>query len=193
MRANKTMRTAKRNRAEAWPQAREANAAFPPLRHASAGALLTPPRVLLLCCWTDCLRVHARVCLCVRVLALHVGIRTPRAHIAPTAPDTLPCFPFDDKDPFVMEETPDVFFAGNQPRLETGVMTWKEASSGAGAGAGKAAPSQGGVGGGGGGGGGGTCRLVALPSFAKTGTVVLVNLRDLACHPLTFSTAAFED
>jgi hypothetical protein len=29
-------------------------------------------------------------------------------------------------------------------------------------------------------------RLVCVPSFIKTGTLVLVNLRTLQCQPLTF-------
>ena len=36
------------------------------------------------------------------------------SHIAPTCPDTLGCFPFDDKDPFVIDRLPSVIFAGNQ-------------------------------------------------------------------------------
>ncbi|KZZ95665.1 DNA polymerase alpha subunit B family protein [Ascosphaera apis ARSEF 7405] len=33
---------------------------------------------------------------------------------APTAPDTLFCYPFQDKDPFTLETSPHVFFIGNQ-------------------------------------------------------------------------------
>ncbi|KAI5306666.1 N-acetyltransferase 9 [Ascosphaera pollenicola] len=33
---------------------------------------------------------------------------------APTAPDTLFCYPFQDKDPFTLESSPHVFFIGNQ-------------------------------------------------------------------------------
>jgi DNA polymerase delta subunit 2 len=51
-------------------------------------------------------------------------------HVAPTAPDTLctflvaagltvGCYPFQDRDPFVLEETPHIFFAGNQPQYGT--------------------------------------------------------------------------
>ena len=41
--------------------------------------------------------------------------------------------------------------------------------------------------------GGAVTRLVLVPSFATTGTVVLVNLQTLACHPVTFSTAPLAD
>jgi hypothetical protein len=43
-------------------------------------------------------------------------------HLAPTAPDTLTCYPFADDDPFVMQQCPHVMFAGNQPQFETRVM-----------------------------------------------------------------------
>lgn len=29
--------------------------------------------------------------------------------------DRVGCYPFQDRDPFVLEETPHIFFAGNQP------------------------------------------------------------------------------
>ena len=35
-------------------------------------------------------------------------------HLVPTSPDTLGCYPFEDKDPFVMARKPAVFFAANQ-------------------------------------------------------------------------------
>lgn len=40
-------------------------------------------------------------------------------HMAPTAPDTLWCYPFTDKDPFILTECPHVFVNGNQPQFET--------------------------------------------------------------------------
>ena len=33
-------------------------------------------------------------------------------HLAPTAPDTLACYPFTTTDPFVLGDVPDVLFAG---------------------------------------------------------------------------------
>eukprot|EP00252_Welwitschia_mirabilis_P002633 TRINITY_DN12578_c0_g1_i1.p1 TRINITY_DN12578_c0_g1~~TRINITY_DN12578_c0_g1_i1.p1 ORF type:complete len:181 (+),score=45.59 TRINITY_DN12578_c0_g1_i1:26-544(+) len=35
-------------------------------------------------------------------------------HLAPTAPDTLGCYPFTDRDPFVIDDCPHVYFCGNQ-------------------------------------------------------------------------------
>ena len=80
-------------------------------------------------------------------------------HIAPTAPDTLGCYPFFERDPFILEELPRLFFCGNQPRFETKVLGTSETS----------------------------VRLIAVPSFAKTHTAVLVNLRTLDCRPCYFS------
>lgn len=40
-------------------------------------------------------------------------------HIAPTAPDTLWSYPYNDKDPFVLDKSPDVYVIGNQPSFMT--------------------------------------------------------------------------
>ena len=85
-------------------------------------------------------------------------------HSTPTAPDTLPCFPFTDDDPFIMKDCPQVYFVGNQPKLETGLVLGPE---------------------------GQRVRVIALPSFSQSQTCVLVNLkdRDLSCHPITFASS----
>ena len=71
---------------------------------------------------------------------------------APTAPDTLWCYPFQDGDAFVMRECPHVFFVGNQPRFETGVVEGPVGQS---------------------------VRMVAVPVFAETGEVVVMDLETL--------------
>ncbi|KAI5307727.1 hypothetical protein KEM55_007583, partial [Ascosphaera atra] len=40
----------------------------------------------------------------------------------PTAPDTLFCYPYQDRDPFILEVCPHVFFAGNQAAFRTKVI-----------------------------------------------------------------------
>jgi DNA polymerase delta subunit 2 len=71
---------------------------------------------------------------------------------APTAPDTLPCYPFQDGDRFVLKECPHVYVVGNQPRFETGVVEGPL---------------------------GQMVRLVAVPKFKETGEVVLLDMETL--------------
>ncbi|KAK7593036.1 hypothetical protein V9T40_007788 [Parthenolecanium corni] len=81
------------------------------------------------------------------------------AHMAPTAPDTLPCYPFDDYDPFLLTERPHVYFAGNQPEFQTKL---------------KKGPKY-------------DVRLVCIPSFTATQSFVLVNLKDLECQLISLN------
>ena len=82
-------------------------------------------------------------------------------HLAPSAPDTLACYPYKDRDPFHLERSPHVYFAGCQPAFGARVVER--------------------------GGAGGKTLVVSVPSFAETGTVALVNLDTLECHPVSFS------
>lgn len=113
-------------------------------------------------------------------------------HLAPTAPDTLTCYPFTDDDPFILPATPHVYFAGNQPEFATRLVVLQpgcSSSGAAGSSTAAAAPAAAGSSSSSGGGGGGepvVVRLVAVPCFARTGTLVLLNLRTLACHPVRF-------
>ncbi|THU56700.1 hypothetical protein C4D60_Mb11t19970 [Musa balbisiana] len=43
-------------------------------------------------------------------------------HLVPTAPNTLGCYPFTDKDPFLIESCPHVYFVGNQDKYETTLL-----------------------------------------------------------------------
>ncbi|XP_051143672.1 DNA polymerase delta small subunit isoform X2 [Andrographis paniculata] len=82
-------------------------------------------------------------------------------HLAPTAPNTLGCYPFTDRDPFFIETCPHVYFAGNQDKYETDLIKGSE---------------------------GQVVRFISIPRFAETGTAVMLNLRNLECHALSFQT-----
>lgn len=82
-------------------------------------------------------------------------------HIAPTAPNTLGCYPFTDRDPFFVESCPHVYFAGNQDSFGTRLIKGLE---------------------------GQVVRLISIPRFSITGTAVMLNMRNLECHALSFGT-----
>lgn len=79
--------------------------------------------------------------------------------MAPTAPDTLPCYPFQKSDPFFISKCPHVYFAGNQPCFESRLLHGPEGQA---------------------------VRAVLVPSFLQSSCVVLLNLDDLSVMPLTF-------
>lgn len=83
------------------------------------------------------------------------------AHLAPTAPDSLGCFPYYENDPFIIKEDnfPHIYFAGNQPSYSSKTVRGDNDQ-----------PSL----------------LVSVPSFHKTETAVLLNLRTMTCEPITF-------
>ncbi|ESW34328.1 hypothetical protein PHAVU_001G143200 [Phaseolus vulgaris] len=82
-------------------------------------------------------------------------------HLAPTAPNTLGCFPYTERDPFFIESCPHVYFVGNQDKFETRIVKGSE---------------------------GQLVRLICVPKFSETGIAVMLNLRDLECHALSFGT-----
>jgi DNA polymerase delta subunit 2 len=94
-------------------------------------------------------------------------------HMAPTAPDHLPCFPFYEEDPFILETCPHIYFIGNQSKFDTKVIHGN-AKNGAYITFKLGAEGQ-------------NVRIVMVPSFVDTNTVVLVNLRTLNVHPITFN------
>nr|XP_030145971.3 DNA polymerase delta subunit 2 [Taeniopygia guttata] len=81
-------------------------------------------------------------------------------HISPTAPDTLGCYPFYKSDPFILTECPHVYFCGNAPHFQSKLLQGKE---------------------------GQRVLLLTVPDFSATQTACLVNLHDLSCQPITFS------
>ncbi|PVH78217.1 DNA polymeras-like protein subunit delta-2 [Cadophora sp. DSE1049] len=72
--------------------------------------------------------------------------------VAPTAPDTLWSYPFQDDDPFVMNSCPHLFFVGSQPKFDTAEIEGPD---------------------------GQTVRLIAVPKFADTGELVIVDTETL--------------
>lgn len=73
----------------------------------------------------------------------------------------LGCYPFQEKDPFVIEECPHVYFVGNQPRFESTVIEGP---------AGQAVI------------------LIAVPIFKETGEVVLLDSDSLEVEIIKFDT-----
>jgi DNA polymerase delta subunit 2 len=110
-------------------------------------------------------------------------------HIAPTAPDTLcmvsiycvsslcqvrtdafcfnlfvwpGCYPYLNDDPFVIPRRPSIFAVGNQPEFQTTLHT--DADS----------PDEPPV------------RVILVPDFSNSGTVVLVNMKTMDVKELKF-------
>lgn len=69
------------------------------------------------------------------------------------------CYPFQDKEQFVIEECPHVFFVGNQPNFETAIIEGPQ---------------------------GQTVRLIAVPKFKETGEVLLLDLDTLDVEMIKF-------
>ncbi|KAH8485682.1 hypothetical protein H0E87_027212, partial [Populus deltoides] len=67
-------------------------------------------------------------------------------HLAPTTPNTLGCYPFTDRDPFLIESCPHVYFVGNQDKYGTRILKGSE---------------------------GQLVRLISIPKFCNTGMVVV--------------------
>ncbi|KAL7599089.1 hypothetical protein Lser_V15G26377 [Lactuca serriola] len=80
-------------------------------------------------------------------------------HLAPTAPNTLGCYPFTDRDPFFIESCPHVYFVGNQEKYATRIVKGSQ-----------------------------VVRVICVPMFSETGIAVMVNLKNLECHTSSFGT-----
>lgn len=80
-------------------------------------------------------------------------------HIAPTCPDTLACYPYYGKDPFILKSLPHVYFCGNQDKFQQGIFNDTN---------------------------GNKVHLISLPRFSVTGTCVFLNLRTFECEEIAF-------
>jgi len=84
--------------------------------------------------------------------------------IAPTAPDTLSCFPFRNNDPFLIQTCPNIYFSGNNDEYRCKQIEHpqdKEAN---------------------------IC-LLQIPSFVKTQQIVLFNLKTMKPQIIQFAVA----
>ncbi|KAF4555351.1 DNA polymerase delta small subunit-like protein [Elsinoe fawcettii] len=79
--------------------------------------------------------------------------------LAPTAPDTLWCYPFQDGDAFVLKNCPHIYIAGNQPRFETDVVEGPNGQA---------------------------VRLIAVPKFKGTGEIILLDTETLEPEVVKF-------
>lgn len=87
------------------------------------------------------------------------------AHVAPTAPDTLWCYPFQATDPFLLRAAPDVYVVGNQPAFATATLPVPHAH------------------------GTHTVRIILVPEFASTQQVVVLDAETLEARPVSFRTS----
>lgn len=78
-------------------------------------------------------------------------------HLAPTAPDTLGCYPFGIEDPFIVTECPHVYIAANQPEFQTRIFKGSNGQE---------------------------VRLITVPRFQTSTSFTLVNLKTLECEQM---------
>ncbi|CAD7086276.1 unnamed protein product [Hermetia illucens] len=88
------------------------------------------------------------------------------SHIAPSSPDTLPCYPYVEGDPFIFKECPHVCFAGNQEEFKKGYYNGENGKQ---------------------------TLVVSVPSFITTKSVAVVNLRTLECNQMSFEVNGIEE
>ncbi|XP_049874101.1 DNA polymerase delta subunit 2 [Pectinophora gossypiella] len=81
-------------------------------------------------------------------------------HLAPTCPDTVPCTPCIDTDPFTIYNCPAIYFSGDSNEFATELYEGED---------------------------GQRVRLVCVPDFCNTKTVALINLANLECYSMMFA------
>jgi DNA polymerase delta subunit 2 len=79
-------------------------------------------------------------------------------HLAPSAPDTLRTYPFHENDPLIIKEYPEVYFTGNQKTFETKLISINEKP----------------------------IRLISIPQFCETGSIVLLDTETLNIEEFRF-------
>ena len=96
---------------------------------------------------------------------LDLALATLRwAHVAPSAPDTLWCYPFKATDPFIIRAAPDVYVVGNQRAFGTTTMdvTLDDQQTH-------------------------TVRVVLVPAFSETHQIILLDPATLAMRVVSLA------
>jgi DNA polymerase delta subunit 2 len=86
-------------------------------------------------------------------------------HICPTSPDTLRSYPRLEADPFVIDECPHIYFSGNQEAFGERLLIDQKS---------KQQIYRQGV------------KLISVPSFQRTRSIVLMDLGTLQCYEVSF-------
>jgi DNA polymerase delta subunit 2 len=86
-------------------------------------------------------------------------------HLAPTAPDTLWCYPYFEKDPFVLQKSPHIYVIGNQP--DYGTMLVEDEK-------------------------GQPIRIIMVPRFVQSQTIVVLNTKTLEVQPVSFKVSGWK-
>ena len=76
--------------------------------------------------------------------------------------DVLGCFPFTERDLFIIHQTPRVYFVGGQPRFQAKTVKGEEGQE---------------------------CTIVLVPNYEETGEVVLVNSASAEVRVVKFECA----
>lgn len=82
------------------------------------------------------------------------------AHLAPTCPDTLACYPYYGQDPFILNRLPHVYFCGNQSEYKHEVYKTRWGSN--------------------------QVHLLSIPRFRSTQSCVFLNLKTLESEEFKF-------
>jgi DNA polymerase delta subunit 2 len=79
-------------------------------------------------------------------------------HIAPTCPDTLWSHPVEEKDTFIIQQLPHIYFIGNQPQFSTELFELENNKT----------------------------RIILIPKFSVAAQVILVHTTTLDVKVLSF-------
>jgi len=81
------------------------------------------------------------------------------SHIAPTCPDTLACYPYITNDPFILKQCPHIYFSGNMKEFKTKILEGPNSAK---------------------------TRIICVPAFTETQSIVAVDLNTLDCEEISF-------